>query len=394
MKYCTTNDITFLAQNGGGGWATTFNLSTDGVLINLASLNHVTFTADKTQATIGGGSNISNTISHAYAAGALVETGNCNCVGTLGAILGGGYGNLLGMYGFGVDNVLSLRVVTADGELRNVTATSDPDLFWGLRGAGPNLGIVTSAVVRAYPAAEEDLQAWTGSLVFSPNKLEGVVQAIQDLELLPPMNVFMYFTASASTTNEPAIVVTPFLYKGNTTSGRAAFASLYAIGPEQESTSVLPYNQWNSGSAGFCTPGARKPSYGAGIQELVPATWRQVWDKYVEFQGQPTAENSVVLIEAYSLIKARSLEPNSAASHYRHLNFNAVAIPWYNDTSLDGAAQAFGNAARDLWRATDELSRNTTSVIFLLPPFPFCCYLQLPLPRFTNFSSVVLLFTL
>lgn len=360
MKYCTTKGFPFLAQNGGIGWATTFNLGANGVLINLARLNQVTFSVDKTQATIGGGSNISNTIAHAYAAGALVETGNCNCVGALGAILGGGYGNLMGLYGFGVDNVLSLRVVTADGQIRDVTASSDPDLFWGFRGAGPNLGIVTSAVVKSYPVAEDGMQAWTGSLVFSPDKLESVVQAIQDLVLEPEMNIFLYFLSQGPPANEPAVVATPFLYKGNSTSGRAAFASLYAIGPESDTTTVLPYNEWNSGSAGFCTLGARKPSYGVGFQEMVPATWRQVWDLYVAFQKLPGAENSVVLLEAYSLIKARSIDSNSAAFPHRDVNFNAVAIPWYNDTALDGEAEAFGSAARDLWRATDGLAQNST----------------------------------
>lgn len=327
------------------------------MLISLASLNQVTFNANKSQATIGGGSNINNTISHAYAAGALVETGNCNCVGTLGAILGGGYGNLMGLYGFGVDNVLSLRVVTADGKLLDVTADSHPDLFWALRGAGPNFGIVTSAVVKSYPATGQDLQAWMGDLVFSPDKLEQVIQAIQDLKLEPEMNIFLYFIAVES---EPAIVATPFLYKGNATSGRAAFASLYNIGPELDTTTTLPYNQWNTGGDGFCIRGDRKPSYGAGFQNMIPAVWRQIWDRYVEFQKNPGAENSVVILEAYSLIKARSVHPNSAAFPHRNVNFNAVAIPWYNDTSLDDEAQAFGIAARDLWRATDGLHQTST----------------------------------
>ncbi|KAI1465028.1 FAD binding domain-containing protein [Daldinia caldariorum] len=364
VKYCTSKDIPFLAQNGGSGWATTFDLGPNGVLVNLARLNQVTFNADKTQATIGGGSNISNTIAHSYAAGALIETGNCNCAGTLGAILGGGYGNLMGLYGFGVDNILSLRVVTADGQLRDVTASSYPDLFWGLRGAGPNLGIVTSAVVKSYPATEKDMEAWTGSLVFSPDKLEEVVQAIQDLELQSDMNIFMYFISGGLPANEPAIVTTPFLYKGNVTSGRAAFASLYAIGPETDNTAVIPYNQWNAGGDAFCSFGGRKPSYGAGFQNMVPKTWRETWNEYVEFQKKPTAENSVVLLEAYSLTKARSVDPNSASFPYRNVNFNAVAIPWYNDTSLDSEAQSFGNAARDLWRATDGLAQTSTYINF------------------------------
>lgn len=346
-----------MAQNGGNGWAITFDLGTDGVLINLASLNQVTFNAKKTQATIGGGSNINNTIQHAYSAGALVETGNCNCVGTLGAILGGGYGNLMGLYGFGVDNLLSLSVVTADGQLRNVTADSDPDLFWGLRGAGPNLGIVTSAVVKSYPATEEDMTAWTGDLIFTSDKLEQVVQAVQDLTLEPSMNIFLYFIAVDS---EPVILTTPFLYQGNATSGRLAFASLYDLGPEEDTTTVIPYNQWNSGGDSFCTRGGRKPSYGAGFQNMVPSVWRQIWTKYVDFQQKPGASNSLVLLEAYSLTKARSIDSKQTAFPHRGVNFNAVAIPWYNDTSLDDEAEEFASAVRDLWRSSDGLAQNST----------------------------------
>ncbi|KAI1151045.1 FAD binding domain-containing protein [Nemania diffusa] len=364
VEYCTGKAIPFLAQNGGAGWATLLDLGTNGVLINLARLNQVTFNADKTQATIGGGSNISNTIAHAYAAGALVETGNCNCVGALGAILGGGYGNLIGLFGFGVDNIISVQIVTADGRFHNVTATSDPDLFWGLKGAGPNFGIVTSAVVKSRPATQNDMVAWTGGLTFDPSKLELVVQAIQDLELEPEMNVFLYFISDGSPTNQPTILVTPFLYKGNATTGRTAFGSLYEIGPMTDTTAVLPYNQWNSGGDGFCTFGGRKPSYGAGFQQMVPDTWRQIWNKYVEFQQKPTAANSVVLLEAYSLIKARSISPDSSAFPFRHVNFNAVAIPWYDNKSLDNQAQAFGNAARDLLRATDKLVENSTYINF------------------------------
>ncbi|RYC59723.1 hypothetical protein CHU98_g6474 [Xylaria longipes] len=364
VKYCTAEGIPFLAQNGGIGWARPLDLGRDGVLINLARLNQVTFNADRTQATIGGGTNISNVIAHAYAAGALIETGNCNCVGALGAILGGGYGNLMGLYGFGIDNIISLQVVTADGQFHNVTATSDPDFFWGLKGAGPNLGIVTSAVVQSYPTTQNDMQAWTGGLMFDSSKLELVVQAIQGLELQPDMNVFMYFLSAGPPTNQPIILVTPFLYKGNATTGRAAFAALYAVGPTADTTTVLPYNQWNSGGDGFCTLGARKPSYGAGFQQMVPSTWRQIWDKYVEFQKKPTAANSIVLLEAYSLIKARSIDPDSGAFPFRNVNFNAVAIPWYDDQLLDSHAQAFGNAARDLWRATDKLVQNSTYINF------------------------------
>jgi len=62
------------------------------VLINLAGLNAVTVKKDKKEVTIGGGASIGDTIAAADAAGALVLTGNCNCVGSVSAYLGGGYG--------------------------------------------------------------------------------------------------------------------------------------------------------------------------------------------------------------------------------------------------------------------------------------------------------------
>lgn len=356
MKFCNAFDIPFLAQNGGNGWATTFTLKNNGVLINLARLNQVTVSPDKTQATIGGGALVNGIITAAKAAGVLVETGNCNCVGALGAYLGGGYGNLMGLYGFGVDNIISMRVVTADGKIRTVSAStsSDPDLFWAMRGAGPNFGIVTSAVVKSWPAMSTERSAWTGALIFSPEKLEQVIQAIQALELKHDMNVFLYFISSGPPSNEPVVLTTPFLYMGNATSGKAAFASLYAIGPIQDTTAVLPYTEWNSGGDAFRSRGPRKPSFGVGFQAMIPEVWRKIWNMYTEFQKKLGAEASVVLLEAYPSTKAR---PNSVPASFPHreVKFNAVAIPWYNDSSYDAAALAFGNAARELWRGSDDL---------------------------------------
>jgi hypothetical protein len=94
-------------------------------LINIAPLNKINFNVDKTQVTIGGGADISRVIAAGSAAGAFILTGNCDCVGALGAYLGGGYGNLMGEYGFEVDNIVSFNLVSAEGVLKTVTAVSD-----------------------------------------------------------------------------------------------------------------------------------------------------------------------------------------------------------------------------------------------------------------------------
>ncbi|KAI0010346.1 FAD-binding domain-containing protein [Xylariaceae sp. FL0662B] len=71
---------------------------------------------------------------------------------TGGYVLGGGYSPLSSIYGMAADQVLSMEVVTADGRFVTASETSDPDLFWALRGGGGSTyGVVTSMVIKAYP---------------------------------------------------------------------------------------------------------------------------------------------------------------------------------------------------------------------------------------------------
>lgn len=64
--------------------------------------------------------------------------------------MGGGIGPLIGLHGLELDALQSVRMVTGTGSLINVSATSHPDLYWGMRGAGFNFGIVTSATYQVY----------------------------------------------------------------------------------------------------------------------------------------------------------------------------------------------------------------------------------------------------
>jgi FAD/FMN-containing dehydrogenase len=57
--------------------------------------------------------------------------GNCNSVGVIGATLGGGMSRMQGCYGTGIDNMLSARVITADGKTITVSETENQDLWWG-----------------------------------------------------------------------------------------------------------------------------------------------------------------------------------------------------------------------------------------------------------------------
>lgn len=359
VQHCIRHGAPFLAQTGGHGWIDSFNLGHNGILINLRGLNTITFNHQRTQARVQGGALISEVIAQAYANDARILTGNCNCVGTMGAALGGGYGNLMGLYGFSVDNILSMDVVLANGRAVTVTANQSTDLWWALRVAGPNFGIVTGAVMKAYPMPKARNVAWLGGLYFTEDKIEAVVQAIQDLVLKAPMNVFLYYATSGPPSFSPTVLVTPF-YFGSETEGRAAFRSLLEIGPYNDTTAEVPYTKWNAAADPLCIKGGRKPSYGAGFGQMVPSTWRHIWNAYVESLEIPGMGNSFILTECYSLAYAQSVPKSSSSFGNRDVRFNGAAIPVYTDAALDAQAEAFGSKVRDLWRATDGYDRNRT----------------------------------
>lgn len=365
MYFANKYNVPFLAQNGGNGWSTTIaQLNNSGIIINLAALKNITFNSDKTQVTIQGGVSIGDLVAAAAAKNALVATGVCNCVGALGAILGGGIGNLMGQYGLGVDTVLNLRVVNPVGSFVNVNATSNEDLWFALRGAGPNFGIVTSATLQSHPVSESgQMDAWLGPLVFAESQLEALIGALGNLTMDPKSSYELNIGANTTDPTAPPSISVSVFYYGAPDQGKAAFAPVYAVGPAADMTAVKPYTHWNDAGNAACAKGGRKPNIAAGLGKLDPQTWRAVYGQLTNLIKEPGAENSSVTLLAYPLAKARSLANDSASYPWRQqLAYHASITPAYQNESFDSTAQEYGFRARDLWRATSGLPQNETYI--------------------------------
>ncbi|MCZ6661983.1 MAG: FAD-binding oxidoreductase [Actinobacteria bacterium] len=95
--------------------------------------------------------------------GLAVTGGQISTTGIAGLTLGGGLGWVMSSYGMAVDNVLSVEIVTADGEVQRASKDENPDLFWAVRGGGGNFGVVSWFEYRLHP-----LTMVTGGLVTHP----------------------------------------------------------------------------------------------------------------------------------------------------------------------------------------------------------------------------------
>ena len=83
--------------------------------------------------------------------GLAVPGGVVSTTGVAGLTLHGGVGHVRRKHGLSIDNLVSVDIVTADGQLRRASATENEDLFWAVRGAGSNFGVVTSFEFQAHP---------------------------------------------------------------------------------------------------------------------------------------------------------------------------------------------------------------------------------------------------
>lgn len=172
------------------------------LLINTAGMARVTVDPAARTARIQAGTQWGQVLAEAQAHGLAPLLGSSPTVGAIGYTLGGGLGWLGRKFGLACDSVLSFEAVTADGQLRSVSAGEHDDLFWVLRGGGGGLAAVTAMTVRLYPVqtvyggnliypaalAADVLRRWRDWIATVPDEMTSAVKIINvpDLDIAPP----------------------------------------------------------------------------------------------------------------------------------------------------------------------------------------------------------------
>jgi FAD/FMN-containing dehydrogenase len=134
--------VGFAIRSGGHSYEG-FSQSAD-LVIDVRGMAAIQLASDRKSVAIGSGASLGAVYAALEPSGRAIPAGTCFPVGVAGHSLGGGFGLLGRAFGLACDSVVSMEVVDAAGDIRNVSAQQNPDLFWALRGGGNgSFGVVT-----------------------------------------------------------------------------------------------------------------------------------------------------------------------------------------------------------------------------------------------------------
>jgi FAD/FMN-containing dehydrogenase len=176
------------------------------ILINTSRMKELRVDAEARTAWVGAGLKWGEVLEETQKHGLAPLLGSSPGVGAIGYTLGGGMGWLARKYGMSVDSVNRFEVVTADGELRQVSSEENSDLFWALRGGGGGFGVVTGMEIRLYPVSE----VYAGNLFYPPEMAREVFARFQGWTAEAPEEL----TASIVLMNVPPLPDIPPILSG------------------------------------------------------------------------------------------------------------------------------------------------------------------------------------
>lgn len=143
VDYAREHDM-LVSVKGGGHNIAGNAVCEGGLMIDLSEMDNVRVDPEERTVRVGPGATLGDMDHETQAFGLAAPGGVVSTTGVAGLTLGGGFGWLSRKYGLAIDNLLSVDVVTADGELICASEDDHEDLFWGIRGGSGNFGIATS----------------------------------------------------------------------------------------------------------------------------------------------------------------------------------------------------------------------------------------------------------
>jgi FAD/FMN-containing dehydrogenase len=284
----------------------------------------------------------------------LATTGGIvSTTGIAGLTLGGGIGWLGRSYGLASDNLLSVELVTADGQLRTVSATDHADLFWGLRGGGGNFGVATSLEYRLHPVG----QVLGGLLIHPFEAGRDLLRRYRDLNAASPGELTCFAVLTSTGEGVPVAVVAA-CYNGKPEDGERLLRPLRSFGsPLMDTIATQPYVALQSMLDPFYPPGLFnywKSSFLTGLSDEAIDTM------LAHCADRPTPLCHVALEQMGGEVKRIGPDETAFAHRDRPYNFLALGI-----SSDRAQMEDIRRWARKLWEAMQSFAAPGVYVNYL-----------------------------
>lgn len=189
VQFAREKDLVIAVKSGGHS-AAGLRGPDGGLVIDMSAMRGVEVDPRTRTARANGGSLLGELDIAAQDHGLVCPVGVVGHTGVAGLTLGGGVGRLQRNFGLTIDNLRAVELVTADGRLVRATETDEPELFWGLRGAGWNFGIATAFEFGLHPFGPE---LHRGVLTFSARRARELWEAWRAYALTAPRTVSTIF---------------------------------------------------------------------------------------------------------------------------------------------------------------------------------------------------------
>jgi FAD/FMN-containing dehydrogenase len=306
-----------ISVRGGGHNVAGLAVADDAVMVDLAEMKGVRVDPDAMTVRAEGGATWAEFNAATAEHGLAVTGGAVSSTGIAGLTLGGGLGWLMARFGLAADNLLGVELVTADGEIAEVSEDSDPDLFWALRGGGGNFGIATALTYRLHP-----LESVTGGLIAHPFEAAG--------DLLR-----FYRDAIADAPDELEIFAGLVHAPDGSGTKLAVLIVCHSGDPDQAEADLAPFKSW--GSPLLVDVGRMPyPTMNTLLDDGFPARSQNYWlssftvglsDELIDiaverFATTPSPMNAIILEHFHGAVTR--VEPTATAVPHRENGWNLL----------------------------------------------------------------------
>lgn len=239
LEFAQRHDLP-LAVRGGGHNRAGLSICNGGVVIDLAAMSQIVVKPDTRVARAEAGALTVHLDTATQRHGLATTLAGCPTAGIAGVTLGGGEGALMSKYGTACDNLISARLVTVDGRQVEASETSNPDLFWAIRGGGGNFGIATELEYRLHPVSD----VLAGTVVYPAGQLPQLLETFTRTLASAPdeLNLVGILFASALGPRFQMIVC----HCGDQRRGNELLGPLRALSPREDTVRVMSYLEANA----------------------------------------------------------------------------------------------------------------------------------------------------